>query len=85
MEEMKTVQLSRNELRILSSIREVQDSQLGELLEQFLLELTDFVREPRCPEFQADGVPCATPETDCEQCLKVQDLLSLLRSTLPKA
>ena len=57
---------------------------LERVVRRFVLQLTDFVREPRCPEVQADGVPCDTPDADCEQCLKIQELLNSLHNALPR-
>jgi hypothetical protein len=73
------------ELKILRSLRELPDGQLRSLHEQFLVELCELVREPRCPEVQADGIPCDSPQTDCVQCLKLKELLSTLRSVLPQS
>jgi hypothetical protein len=48
-------------------------------MKEMMFALVDYVREPKCAEIQADGVPCETPEADCEQCTKVKDLLFTLK------
>ncbi len=47
-----------------------------------MLALVEYVREPKCAEMQADGVPCTSAEADCEQCVKVRELLATLRHGL---
>jgi hypothetical protein len=51
-------------------------------MNEMMTALVDYVREPKCAEMQADGVPCSSPTADCEQCLKVQTLLTTLRHGL---
>lgn len=49
-----------------------------------LEELLTLAAEPRCAEFQADGVPCATLETDCEHCGRALGWLTRLRAEIAK-
>ena len=44
--------------------------------------LADFVAEPSCAEMQADGAPCPTPDTSCDECRKLTTILEGLRGRL---
>jgi hypothetical protein len=83
MAERNSILVTPTEKHILSSLRELPEGHLRRQLEAFLVELTDFVRDPKCPEVQADGIPCDDPKADCEQCQKVGVLLETLRGSLP--
>ena len=81
---MKNHVLSDWEWHLIARLREVPEGPLrGQLLE-LLDELVSFVREPRCSEVQADGVPCGAIGIDCEDCLHVSELLATLRSSLQR-
>jgi hypothetical protein len=84
MEQLKNYVLSDSEWRIIARLREVPESPVRGLLFEFLDQLTDFVREPRCPEVQADGVPCGAVSTDCIECLAVKQMLETLRNSVQK-
>ena len=73
------VRLDPEEWALVSGLRDIPPSPLRKLTHEFMLALLEYVREPRCPEMQADGVPCDSAESDCEQCVKVKALLSTLR------
>jgi hypothetical protein len=77
-----TAYLGADEWRLIQALRELPESTLRARLWELLVELTDFVREPRCPEVQADGVPCASAQASCDQCAQVTDLLERLRGGL---
>ena len=72
------------EKKILDSLRELPNGKLREMAEGFLVEFTGFLKDPKCPEVQADGIPCDAPSTDCEQCLKIRELVTTLRNVLPQ-
>ncbi len=76
---LKYVAVTPQEWMLLRTLREVSDSALRQKLDRFMIELADFVREPRCPKVQADGVPCDSTQADCRQCLKLDELLDTLR------
>lgn len=76
------VALSERELRLIAALRELPDSPLRELVHELFDSLVSYVREPRCPEMQADGVPCDRPDTDCEQCRHIRGMLENLRAGL---
>ncbi len=44
--------------------------------------LLTLAAEPRCAESQADGVPCATNELECEECGRALAWLSRLRAEI---
>jgi hypothetical protein len=49
-----------------------------------LTAMCELVREPRCAQVQADGVPCETPDSDCEECLRLKQVLADLRRNLTR-
>lgn len=84
MEQLKNYVLTDAEWQIIARLREVPEGRMREMLFEFLGQLTDFVREPRCPEVQADGVPCGAVSTDCAECLAVTEMLETLRNSVQK-
>jgi hypothetical protein len=74
------VQLSPEERRFVLALREVPPSRLRNELCSLLDELLAFAREPRCPDSQADGVPCASSRLACDECERVMNCLRLMRS-----
>ncbi|MGE5234950.1 MAG: hypothetical protein ACM3O7_01225 [Acidobacteriota bacterium] len=81
-EERVTIALSAKERRIISALRDLPAGQPRELLDEVLERLVEFVRDPHCAELQADGAPCTSPASDCEQCARLKEILSGLRSRL---
>ena len=79
-----TVTLAKHEWDFIAALRDIPQGQLKTLLEELLQRLVEFVREPTCPDVQADGVPCASPAADCEQCVRVRGVLELLRRDLQR-
>ena len=73
------VKLDPEEWKLICGLRDIPPSPLRKLMNELMMSLVDYVREPKCPELQADGVPCETPEADCEQCVRVKELLVTLR------
>jgi hypothetical protein len=84
-QELVNVKLNPEEWRLVAGLRDIPPSPLRDLMHEMMMTLVDYVREPRCPEIQADGVPCETPAADCEQCLKVKELLYTLRRGVARA
>ena len=74
-----SIALTPAEWRLVSGLRAVPSSLLKEKSLELFAAVLDFAREPRCPEVQADGVPCDSPSRDCEQCLHVDWMLETLR------
>ena len=77
-----SVKLTRDEWELISGLRDIPPSPLRDLMHEMMTSLVEYVREPKCAEMQADGVPCTSATADCEQCLKVQQLLKTLRHGL---
>ncbi len=77
--EQVSVTLSNDEWKVISGLRDIPESPLREMMYEMMLALVEYVREPKCAEMQADGVPCTSAEADCEQCVKVRGLLGALR------
>ena len=78
-----SVKLSPEEWKVISGLREIPPSPLRDLMNEMVTALLEYVREPRCAEMQADGVPCATPDADCEQCRRLKEVLQTLRDRFP--
>lgn len=76
------VALSKREWDFISALRDIPEGQLKDLLDDLLCRLVAVVHEPSCAQVQADGVPCATPAADCEQCVRVKGVLELLHREL---
>jgi hypothetical protein len=83
-EQVVRIAVTENERRIISAMRDLPESPLKSLLGEVMLGLADFAREPRCAEMQADGVPCAVADADCEQCRKLKQVLETLRDQFGK-
>jgi hypothetical protein len=71
---------SGEEWRLLCELRQVPPGALRDQLLRLLLELTRYVREPRCPDAQADGVPCSGLGVACDQCRQLELMLDELRA-----
>ncbi|MBZ5589966.1 MAG: hypothetical protein LAO05_15530 [Acidobacteriia bacterium] len=74
-----SVKLTPEEWHLISGLRDIPPSPLRDLMHEMMTALVEYVREPKCAEMQADGVPCSSPTADCEQCEKVRQLLTNLR------
>jgi hypothetical protein len=79
-----TLTVSPDEFRMLSILRDLPESPLRVRVQRLLDELLAFARNPRCSEFQADGVPCGNPAADCEQCQIVAGMLDRLARDWPR-
>jgi hypothetical protein len=73
------------ERRIISGLRDLPPSPLRDLLAQVMVALIELVRQPQCPELQADGAPCTSPAADCAECAKLKEILSSLANRLPRS
>jgi hypothetical protein len=74
------VALDEAEWHLLRELREIPPSPLRDRMMDVVGALVAFVQSPGCPEIQADGVPCKSPNTDCERCAQVTGLLDELRA-----
>ncbi len=82
-QERISITLSPEEYRIITTLRDMPESPLRERVLRLLDDLVGFARNPRCFESQADGVPCADPAADCDQCQVVLAMLDQLEQRLP--
>lgn len=82
MTERTSILVTATEKKILASVRGLPEGNLKRKLESFLVDLTVFVREPKCCQVQADGIPCESVQADCEQCMKVDELIANLQRAL---
>lgn len=74
-----SVLLSADEWRFVSDLRALPSSPLRDRALALFNAVLELAREPRCPEVQADGVPCDTPSQSCDQCLHLDEMLEMLR------
>ncbi|MFH1175772.1 MAG: hypothetical protein V1750_00075 [Acidobacteriota bacterium] len=81
--ELVSITVTPAEWKLITALRNLPPSPLHDLLTGVLAKLVEFVREPHCPEMQADGVPCATPEADCEECMRLKEVLDKLALAIP--
>ena len=79
------IAVTPEERKFISALRDLPPSPLKDLLAEVVSRLVDAVREPGCPELQADGAPCASPTADCEQCRMLKQVLETLKSQLSKS
>jgi hypothetical protein len=76
--------LTPEEARLITALRDMPESPLRDRVRRLLADVVAFARNPRCPELQADGAPCAHPATDCDQCQVVLAMLDTLGRRLPR-
>ena len=76
--------LTMEERRLVLALREIPPSPLRECFATLVSELIDFVSRPSCAEMQADGVPCPSAESSCDECRRLTDILEGLRRRLPE-
>jgi hypothetical protein len=76
------VALTAEEAKLVGALRAIPESRLRDLTLTLVSELAEFVASPSCPELQADGAPCATAETACDECRRVSSLIEGLRTRL---
>jgi hypothetical protein len=74
--------LTPEETKLLLALRGIPASRLKDLMTTLLGELADFVADPSCAEMQADGAPCPSCETACDECRKLTTILEGLRDRL---
>jgi hypothetical protein len=74
--------LTPEEAKLLEALRAIPESRLRDLTLTLVSELAGFVANPSCPELQADGAPCPTAETACDECRRVSAVLEGLRTRL---
>ena len=80
---MAPITLTAEEYRLVTTLRDMPESALRDRVQRLVRDLLVFARNPRCSEFQADGVPCSEPTGDCDQCRVVMGMLEALERRLP--
>ena len=78
------ITVSPAEHRILTTLRDMPESALRDRVHRLVKDVLAFARNPRCHEFQPDGVPCSEPSADCDQCQVVVAMLDSLERRVPK-
>jgi len=79
---MGPITLTPGEYELVAALRGMPESALRDRVQRLVKELAAFARNPHCPEFQADGVPCPEPSGDCDQCQVVTGMLEALERNL---
>jgi hypothetical protein len=74
--------LSKEEQKLLLALGVIPPSRLRDLMTALVGELADFVARPSCAEMQADGAPCPSTDTSCDECRKLTSILEGLRGRL---
>jgi hypothetical protein len=67
--------LNAEEWKLVLALREIPDSPLRTKVSGLLTELMRFIQQPRCLGMQGDGFPCGTPDTSCEECQQMLQVL----------
>ena len=78
------ITVSPAEYQLITTLRDMPESQLRDRVQKLLKDLLAFARNPRCHEMQPDGVPCEKPDADCDQCQVVLAMLDELERRVPK-
>lgn len=71
--------LTPEEWGLVARLRDVPDGRLHRDLVALLWDLLGFASEPGCRDAQADGVPCASARSSCDECQRIRASLALLR------
>jgi hypothetical protein len=75
--------LNNEEWKIIMALREIPDSPMRKKVSGLLGELVRFIQQPRCLGMQSDGFPCGTPNSSCEECQHMLQVLDDLAARLP--
>jgi hypothetical protein len=79
---MTATTLSSEESALVWCLREIPEGKSRDELAGFLRELFTYVRDPKCAQAQADGVPCPVVGRTCDECCDVAGLVELLHAYL---
>jgi len=74
--------LTAEEWALVCALREIPAGALRDTLAEVVHDLVERVCEPRCAEYQADGVSCAVLGVACERCQQVGGMLNELKAWL---
>lgn len=70
------IPLTSPERDLIYGLRAIPDSVLKRRILSLVDDIVRLGQEPRCVEAQADGVPCACADSNCETCIGVFERLS---------
>ena len=59
-------------------VRQLPEGERKKHLQGRLRELSALLASPRCREMQADGAPCGSADSSCEDCIRARELVSSL-------
>ena len=74
--------LDDRETNLIWTLRDLPPGRLRADLLAILDELVSVAQDPCCAEMQADGVPCPSAHTACDQCQRVLARLDRIRAAL---
>ena len=78
------VDLDAAEWALVRSLREVAPSTVRERAREVVGQLLAYVGSPGCTTQQADGAPCDTPKSSCDECDRVLQVLGDLKARLER-
>ncbi len=74
--------LSLEEWQLVLALRDLPPSPLRDRTLRLVRDLSFYLRQPRCGGLQADGFPCGSPHSSCEECREVWAFLDDLHQRL---
>jgi len=63
---------------LVARVRDLPEGEQKRKLQVRLDEVLALLASPRCGEMQADGAPCAAPDSSCEVCGRARELVERL-------
>ena len=73
-----TAVLSPSEWSLIQGLRRLPESPLRDRMNEVLEGLLFYVKNPRCQGMGPEGFACGDPQSTCEECQQVWDLLDSL-------
>jgi hypothetical protein len=80
-----TAVLSPAEWHLVEAIRGLPESKLRHRITEVLDGLLFYVRNPRCEGMGVEGFPCGDPQSTCEECHEIWDLLQAISDRVEQA
>jgi len=77
-DERRPMSLSAAERSLIFGLREISEPEHRERVLTLVDGLVRIAREPGCAETQADGVPCGSVHSQCEDCARVSEKVQTL-------
>jgi hypothetical protein len=75
-EHRTAIPLTASERELIYGLRAIPESALKRRIVTLVDDIVRLGQEPSCAEAQADGVPCACSDSNCETCIGVFNRLS---------